>query len=375
VKGRFSKAAPLVRDICTAIEEWAPRGLAFEGDRIGLSIGDPDWEASRVLVALTITPEVAQTAIRKKANLIVSHHPVIWDPLSALRTDVPHTRMCIELAAARVACFAAHTNLDVAPGGVNDTLATLLDLVNCKPLFPLPHSGMVKLVTFVPETHLSDVRKAVCDAGAGVVGEYTHCTFSAAGVGTFRPSEEASPYSGERHRLNEEPERRFEVLVPKGRIPSVVNALLQAHPYEEVAYDLVQLENKDTSVGLGVRGKLRKPMSMRALAQHVRAALGLSSVRCVGDLQKQVRTVAVLGGGGGSKVREIPADIDAFVTGDVGYHDALAAQEQGLAVIDAGHAGTENCIVPVLARFLKKRFRSLRVLTYAEREVFRLAAK
>lgn len=369
MKGRSSEAVLRVRDVAAAIEELAPPGLAFEWDRIGLSIGDPDWEVSRVLVALTVTPEAAQAAIPKKIDLIVSHHPVIWEPLAALRTDVPHTRMCIELAAARVACFAAHTNLDVAPGGVNDTLAKLLGLVKCTPLFPLPHGGMVKLVTFVPETHLGAVRKAVCDAGAGSIGEYSYCTFSAEGTGTFRPSEEANPYSGKRHRINEEPERRFEVLVPKARIPLVVKALLQAHPYEEVAYDLVQLENKDTNVGLGLRGELPQPMSLRAFSRHVRATLRAPSVRCLGKPGKRVRIAAVLGGGGGSKIREMPENVDVFVTGDVGYHDALAAQERDLAVLDAGHAATEKCIVPVLAQFLKKRFPSLRVSTQPEREM------
>jgi len=360
-----------VRDICTAIEELAPPRLAFEWDRIGLSIGDPDWEVSRVLVALTVTPEVVRAAVRGKAGMIVSHHPVIWDPLSALRADEPHTRMCLELAAARIACFAAHTNLDATPGGVNDTLARLLGLDKCCPLFPLPHGGMVKLVTFVPETHLSAVRDAVCDAGAGVIGEYTHCSFSVAGTGTFRPSGDAQPYSGARHRLNEEPERRFEVLVPEMRISSVIKALLKAHPYEEAAYDLVQLENKDPAVGLGVRGELKRPLALRAFCEHVRAALDVSAVRCVGDAGKRVKTVAVLGGNGGGEIRRMPSGIDIFVTGEVGYHDALAAQERGLAVIEAGHEGTEKHIVPVLAQFLRKRFRSLRVSTHIEAEIFR----
>jgi dinuclear metal center YbgI/SA1388 family protein len=361
-----------VRDICEAMDELAPPCLAYEGDRIGLSIGDPEWEVTRAAIALTVTPEVAKTAIRKRVDLMVSHHPVIWEPLRALRTDNEHTRMCLALAEARVACFAAHTNLDVVPGGVNDRLAQLLCLINCRPLFPVAQRGLVKLVTFVPKPHVAAVRDAVCRAGAGVIGEYTHCTFSAPGVGTFLPSEEANPFSGEKRRVNEEPERRFETLVSEHQLGKVIQALLQAHPYEEVAYDIIPLANKDPRVGIGVCGELRKSRTLRAFAEHTRTALELSAVRVVGDPNKRVSKVAVLGGSGGSRVREIPPRIDVYVTGDVTYHDALAARERGLAVIDAGHAGTEKCIVPVVAGFLRKRFRSLRMTTLDEPDVFHL---
>jgi dinuclear metal center YbgI/SA1388 family protein len=355
------------------MDELAPPCLAYEGDRIGLSIGDPEWEVIRAAVALTVTPEVAKTAIRKRVDLMVSHHPVIRDPLWALRTDNEHTRMCLALAQARVACFAAHTNLDVVPGGVNDRLAQLLGLVNCRPLFPVEQGGVVKLVTFVPEPHVAAVRDAVCRAGAGVIGEYTHCTFSAPGVGTFLPREEANPFSGDKRRVNEESERRFETLVSKHQLGKVIQALLQAHPYEEVAYDIIPLANKDPRVGLGVCGELKRPLTLHAFARHARTALELSTVRVIGDPNKRLSKVGVLGGGGGRRVREIPPNIDAFVTGDVSYHDALAARERGLAVIDAGHAGTEKCIVPVVAGFLRERFRSLRITTFDEPDVFHLA--
>lgn len=352
-----------VRDICQAVEEFAPPGLAYEGDHHGLCIGHPDWEATRVLVALTVTSEVVRAAIRKHAEMIITHHPLIWEPLPALRLDVPHTRLCVELAQARIACFAAHTNLDVAPGGVNDTLAGKLDLVERRPLFPVQQAGLVKLVTFVPETHLAAVRNAVCRAGAGVIGDYTHCTFSTPGTGTFLPGEAAVPYSGKNQRVNEEPERRFETLVTKSRLSHVLEALLAAHPYEEVAYDVVTLENRDPRVGLGVRGRIPAPMSLRSFAVRVRKVLEVTRVRVVGTPEKAVRNVAVLGGAGGGHVSRVPPDVDVLVTGDVGYHDALNAQQRGLALVDAGHAGTEKCIVPVLARYLKKRLKGLRVIS------------
>jgi len=362
-----------VRDIVEAIEEFAPRELAYEWDRCGLAVGDPEWEVSRVMLALTVTPACAEAARRRRVHLIVSHHPPIWEPLKALRMDDPHTRMCLELAGARIACFAAHTNLDVAPGGVNDTLAHALGLVGCRRLF-VEQGKQVKLVTFVPAAHLASVREAICESGAGVIGNYSYCSFSAPGTGTFRPNEFANPAAGERLALNEENECRLEALVPRQHIRGVIKALLRAHPYEEVAYDVVPLENLDRNTGLGVCGELPDSVPLGKLARRVRAALGAGHVRVVGDPARPIRTVAVIAGAGASRIGDIPGGIDALVTGDIGYHDALNAQEKGLALIDAGHAATERLILPVLARFLKRRFKALKVSTWDEPELFHIVS-
>ena len=363
-----------VRDVCAALDEWAPPGLACEWDHVGLGIGAPEWDVSRVLVALTVTDAVFRHAKDTGAQMIVSHHPVIWRALSNLRADDPHTVLCLALAEAGIACFAAHTNLDVAQGGVNDTLAGLLGLANQTPLLPVPHATQVKLVTFVPESHLAAVREAVCEAGAGVIGDYTHCSFSSAGVGTFFPGDGATPFSGEKGQVNEAPERRFEVLVAKARLAPVLQALVAAHPYEEPAYDVVCLENRDPRPGLGVRGELADTVALDAFADKVRGALGLSHVRVLGDAERPVRKVAALGGSGGGEVGEIPLDVDVYVTGDVGYHEAVTASERGLAVVDAGHGGTERCIVPVLKQFLCEKLEGLQVDVYDEPDVFRVLA-
>lgn len=382
-----------VRDICQVIEDFAPPALAYEWDRIGLSIGDPDADVAQgggrnpavaqgggrnpavVLVALTVTPRAVQRAIRAHAGMIVSHHPLIWEPLRNLRADNPEAKLCLDIAAAGIACFAAHTNLDIAPGGVNDILADKLGLLNQTPLIAVPQGGQVKLITFVPELHLAAVRDAVCEAGAGVIGDYSHCTFSGPGAGTFLPGADANPFSGTKNRVNEEPERRFETFVPTARIGGVIEALKRAHPYEEVAYDLVPLENRDTSIGIGVRGEIAAPVTLDAFATTVRKNLKLAHVRVTGEPKRRVRTVAVLGGAGGGQVRDVPAGIDVFVTGDIGYHDALAAQPRGLALIDAGHAGTEKCVLPLLAKLLKQHSRKLRVTIYNETEVFRVCVE
>ncbi|MDZ4860649.1 MAG: Nif3-like dinuclear metal center hexameric protein, partial [Candidatus Hydrogenedentes bacterium] len=230
-----------VQDVCNVMDALAPPALAYSWDRCGLHTGEPDMEVRGVLVALTVTREAFDAARRARAQLIVSHHPLIWEPLKTLRADDPHTRLCLDIAEAGIACFAAHTNLDVVPGGVNTAIAERLKLRNVSPLLPAPQASQLKLVTFVPDTHLAAVRDAVCRAGAGVIGEYSFCSFSAPGIGTFLPGEKSDPFSGRKQVINEEHERRFEILVPRARTAKVLDALRDAHPYDEPAYDLVVL--------------------------------------------------------------------------------------------------------------------------------------
>ncbi|HOZ48263.1 MAG TPA: Nif3-like dinuclear metal center hexameric protein [Candidatus Hydrogenedentes bacterium] len=359
-----------VRDVCRVVDDLAPPSLAYSWDKVGLQVGDPDAPISSVLVALTVTRATFDAAREVGAEMIVSHHPVIFEPLKALRTDEPSTRLCLDIAEAGIACYVAHTNLDIAPGGVNHALAERLGLVDTAPLFPSDVVALVKLVTFVPESHVDAVRRAVCEAGAGVIGEYTYCTFSAPGKGTFRPSADAQPFSGERLTLNEEPELRFETLVPKTCAGAVVEALKHAHPYEEVAYDLVTLENRDASIGLGLEGNLAEPMTLRAFAAYVRERLELTHVRVAGDLERRVRRVGVVGGSGGSEIVRAAGRVDVYLTGDIKYHDALEAVCRDLAIVDAGHAGTEKWIVPRLADYLRPRLDSVRVEAFVEPEVF-----
>lgn len=360
-----------IREICGSIEKAAPLGLAYPWDRVGLQIGDPDADVSTVLVTLTVAEEAIAKAVKNGAGLIVSHHPIIWEPLTTLCPDNPDARLCMELLRANLASYAAHTNLDIAPGGVNAVLAQRLGLVDTRPLLPAGHAAaQVKLVTFVPETHLEQVRQAVCEAGAGVIGAYSFCSFSAPGIGTFLPAESATPFSGRRGRVNEEPELRFETLVPKPLLGRVLEALHRAHPYEAVAYDIVAIENTDPGTGIGLRGRLPEPRGLAQFAAMVRDVLGAFALRVVGPARKRIEHVGVLGGAGGSHIADMPDGLDALVTGDVGYHDALQGRRRGLAVLDAGHAATEKWCVPALAEHLRKNGKGLRVLTHMESELF-----
>jgi len=360
-----------VVDVLAAIDRWAPPGLAFSWDKAGLATGSPDAEVRRVLVCLTVTREAFDKARKAKAEMIVAHHPLVWEPLTHLRSDTAHARLCADIASAGVAVYSAHTNLDVTPGGVNHLLAEAIGLHDVAPLFPAPHAEQFKLVTFVPANYLAVVRDAVSRAGAGVIGDYTHCSFSSPGTGAFKPGAGADPFSGKKHVLNEEPEERFEIILPRARLNPVLDALNEAHPYEEVAYDLVKLHNADPAIALGLRGTLRKPVTLAHFADRVRDALGVEHVRYAGAPKRKVKSVAALGGAGGGFAAEIPRDIDVFVTGDVKYHEAVDANERGLAIVDAGHHGTEIGMVPALAAYLKREVEGLKVSQYKEPDPFR----
>lgn len=355
------------------MERWAPARLAYDWDRAGLAAGDPAAKVSRVLTCLSVTRAAVDAAVRAKAEMIVAHHPPIWTPLASLRADRPETQTPLALVRAGIACFSAHTNLDLAPGGVNDILAARLGLEGVGPLLAAPQARQVKLVCFVPETHLAAVRDAVSAAGAGEIGEYSHCSFSAPGVGTFKPSERANPYSGTKGALSEEAELRFETLLPAAALGPVLDALRAAHPYEEPAYDIVTLENHDARFTLGRRGALPKPMALKAFAGWVAARLGAGHALYAGDPKRKVRTAAVIGGAGGSQAAAIPGDVDVLVTGDVKYHDALDAVERGLSIVDAGHQGTELAIAAAMAERLGTALPGLKTKVYHEPALFAVA--
>ena len=364
-----------VRDVIVAMDEWAPPELAYSWDRCGLHAGRPDQEVRKVLTCLTVTKAALSAAKKARAEMIVAHHPLIWDPLKTLREDNDEAMLCLEVAREGIACYAAHTNLDVVPGGVNHILAGRLGLKNLSSLIRVPHAQMMKLIAFVPGSHLAAVRDAVSAAGAGTIGDYTHCSFSAPGTGTFMPGDRSAPFSGRKHVVNEEPEHRFETLVPKARLARVLIALFAAHPYEEVAYDVVPLANPDKTISLGLQGELAKAVKLDAFAASVRTALDIGHVRVAGDPKRSVKRIAVMGGAGGGSSGEVPGDVDVFVTGDVKYHEAITANERGLAVIDAGHHGTEKWIAPAIAEYLNAQCKGVKAVAYMEPDPFRAVTR
>ncbi|MCL4425290.1 MAG: Nif3-like dinuclear metal center hexameric protein [Firmicutes bacterium] len=362
-----------VETIINLMEDLAPRRRAMEWDNVGLQTGHPAWEVKRIMVALDASEAAIAQAEASGCQLLLVHHPLIFKPQSHLREDLPLGRKLARLVGARIALYVAHTNLDVAEGGVSDVLARRLGLVDLEVLSAMAEEGYYKLVVFVPQGHEEKVRQALAEAGAGWIGNYSHCTFQTAGTGTFKPLEGANPFLGEVGTLEYAQEYRLETILPKNISARVIRAMLRAHPYEEAAYDLFPLANEGRPYGLGRVGRLENSLTLAELAQKIRTALGARTLRVMGDGRRSITRVAVLGGSGEDFVdKALFAGADVLVTGDVGYHRAREAQDKGLAVIDAGHWATEAPVVSFLAGWLRQRLLGLKetveVLTWEKCE-------
>jgi dinuclear metal center YbgI/SA1388 family protein len=329
-----------VAQIAEAVERITPPALAEAWDNCGLQVGDLAAEASRVLVALTPLPEVFEEAEETGADFLLFHHPLIFTPLKSIDTASYPGDLLARAIRKGLAVYAAHTSYDAALEGVSAALAETLGLRG--PLRVVsPRGALRKLVVFVPEENVDGVAQALARAGAGVIGDYTECTFRTRGTGTFRGGEAANPYLGEKGWLERVEEVRIETVVPAHAVRRAVDAATTAHPYEEVALDVYPVEGSPEGCGYGRIGTLPEPLTSEELRQHVSDALGFSA-RLVADQGRRIEHLAVLGGSGGSFIPEVGASgAHAYVTGDIDYHDALLAESLGLTLIDAGHAATE----------------------------------
>nr|WP_263325700.1 Nif3-like dinuclear metal center hexameric protein [Neobacillus sp. Marseille-Q6967] len=324
-------------EIIQLFERFSPKHLAMEGDKIGLQVGRLNRKIERVMIALDVLEEVLDEAIEKNVQLIIAHHPPIFRPLKNIITDTIQGRMIEKLLKHDIAVYAAHTNLDVANGGVNDLLAAALGLENPEVLVPTFETQLKKLVVYVPSSHAEELRNVLGNTGAGHIGNYSHCTFSTEGSGRFLPGENTDPHIGQEGKLETVDEVRIETVVPESLLKRVLTAMLKAHPYEEVAYDIYPLENKGEVLGLGKIGTV-KEMTLGEFAEKVKTALEVDRVRVVGDLSSKVKKVAVLGGDGNKYFSQAKfKGADVYVTGDIYYHTAHDAIMQGLNMIDPGH--------------------------------------
>lgn len=333
---------------------YAP-ALAEDWDNVGLQVGDPTTEIERILVCLDAEEIAIEEAQRLNAQLVVSHHPLIFKPLKRLTPSDETGRTLFRAIRNEIAVYSAHTNLDRAADGLNDWLAQRLGLENCQPLEKPQAAGFYKLVVFVPRGHEAALMDALFAAGAGQVGEYDRCSFRSAGTGSFRGSADTDPFIGQPGEPAEADEFRLETIVAGGRLAKVLARMLKVHPYEEVAYDLIPLANTRSDIGLGRIGRLAEKIGLQQFAEQVREQLNVSSVRLVGDAEQKISKIAVCGGSGASLLSEaLRQGADCLVTGDIKYHDAQRARAEGLALIDAGHFGTEQFMVAELSLRLRK---------------------
>lgn len=320
-------------------ESWSPKKLAsMENDPIGLAVGTLDKTVSKVLVTLDVNDEVVEEAIAQNCELIIAHHPPIFRRLANLRTDNPQGKLLEKLIKNDIAVYAAHTNLDVAEGGVNDLLADALQLQETKVLVPTYVEQLLKLAVYVPVADAEKMRTALSQVGAGHIGEYDSCSFQTTGEGRFRPLKGSDAYVGEIGKIHTEAEVKLEVVFPESLKNKALKTMKQNHSYEEVAYDLYELETSAKEMGLGRIGKLPQDMTLQQFAEHVKKTLEVPAVRVVGNLQDTVRKVAVLGGDGNKYMSAAKyAGADVFVTGDLYFHVAQDAEALGLSVVDPGH--------------------------------------
>lgn len=347
---------PNGHEIIQVFEGFSPKSLALEGDKIGLQIGSLNKKVKNIMVALDVLEEVIDEAIEKEVDLIIAHHPPIFRPLKNIITDHPAGKIVEKCLKHDISIYAAHTNLDVASGGVNDLLAATLQLTNTETLVPTTEISLKKLVVFVHEEAAMQVREALGAAGAGFIGNYSHCTFNSNGIGTFLPNESANPFIGNVGKLEQVNEIRIETIFPATLQKKVISAMLKAHPYEEVAYDIYPLENQGETLGLGKIGTLKEEMLLKDFAQFVKEKLDVKGVRVVGNLQDRVKKVAVLGGDGNKYIHQAKMKgADVYVTGDMYYHVAHDAMMMGLNIVDPGH-NVEKVMKKGVTEILKVEF-------------------
>ncbi len=350
------KAAHLT-DIVGLLNRLCPPDLAEDWDNVGLQVGDPAAVITKVLVCLDAEEIAVQEALRLGAQLIISHHPLIFRPLKRLTPADMTGRVLFQAIRANISIVSAHTNLDRAADGLNDWLAQRLGVTDCIPL-EQPESGyFLKLVVYVPPSHEPAVREAAFSAGAGQIGRYDHCSFNSRGIGTFRGDLDSQPFIGTPGELEMTEEVRFETIVPVSSAKKVLLRVLKAHPYEEVAYDLIPLENQRPDIGLGRVGQLEQTVTLQQFAEQVKMKLHLPALKLVGDLQQQIRRVAVCGGTGMSLFSAaVRHGADCLVTADIKFHEAQRARAEGVALIDAGHFATEQIMVAELSKRLRTVF-------------------
>ena len=350
-----------IKDIITLLEQIAPLSLQESYDNAGLLIGNAGNECSGVLITLDVTEEVMKEAIIKKTNLIISHHPLIFGGLKKITGTTATERITMQAIKNDIAVYAIHTNLDNIIGGVNAMICQKIGLTKLKPLAP-GQKQLRKLITYCPVDYAEKVRVALFEAGAGQIGNYDSCSFNSDGTGTFKAGAGSNPFVGKQNELHREPETRIETIFPFFLENKIINALLASHPYEEVAYDIYQLENKNLQTGSGMKGILEQSLSPAAFLQLLKDRFETGSIRYSEFTDKPIKTVAVCGGAGSFLINKaLSAGVDAFITGDIKYHDFFIPEGRML-LADIGHYESEQFTKELLFKQITKIFPTFAVL-------------
>ncbi len=344
-----------LKDIIRVFEKTAPFAFQESYDNSGLQTGNPEMEINAALICLDVTEEVMVEAVTLKVNLIISHHPLIFKEIKSLTGRNYTERILIRALKADIAILSVHTNFDNITAGVSSKICEKLDLKNISVLDAMKNN-LVKLVFFVPDVHAEAVREKVFEAGAGVIGNYDMCSFNNRGEGSFRASETADPFVGEKGKLHFEKETRVETILPAVLTDQVVDALVKAHPYEEVAYDLYPLSNRYPSAGFGLTGELKEAMDEKPFLELLKIKFNAGCVRHTKLLNRKIKKVAVCGGSGSFLLgKAIESGAEVFISGDFKYHQFFEAENR-IMIADIGHYESEQ--------FTKELFYELLIKNY-----------
>lgn len=350
----MARQSQRIQDLIGLIHKLYSPELAEDWDNVGLQVGDPGATLERVMVALDPSLSAIQAARDAGAQALVTHHPLLFRPVKRLTPEDAVGQALWTAVRDGIAIISAHTNLDCAAEGLNSWLATRLGVHQSLPLQSVA-GDYLKLAVFVPLEHEENVSEALFAAGAGQIGNYGEVSFRIRGEGTFRPGPGATPFIGEVGQREQLEEIRLETIVPKRKLTRVLEKMQKAHPYEEIAYDLVPLQNQVPGAGLGRIGRLQQKVTLDEFAATVKDALGCDHLRLIGLASRTIHKVALCGGSGAGLLQTAHRQgADVLVTGDVKYHDARHAEELGIALIDAGHFATEKLMIDQVADALRE---------------------
>lgn len=344
-----------IAEIIAELEKFAPLLYQEDYDNSGLLCGDKNQIASGVLLSLDCTEEVIEDAVKHGCNLVIAHHPIIFGGLKKLTGSTHVERTVIAAIRAGISIYACHTNLDNVQMGVNRKICEKLGLIPGSVL-SVKSGSLQKLVTYVPESHRQQVMDAVFAAGAGSIGNYEHCSFYTEGTGTFRGNEKTTPFLGKPGEISFEKEQRLETVFPVAAEAAVISALLKAHPYEEVAYDVFPITNAHQGIGAGMVGELKEPLSEDSFMQVVKETFRVPVIKHTQKTGKSIKKVAVCGGSGRFLLKKaIQSGADAYITADFKYHEYFEVEGK-LLLIDVGHFESEQFTPEIFYEIIKKKF-------------------
>lgn len=344
-----------IKEIITEIESFAPLAYQEDYDNCGLITGQKDQTVTGALLTLDCTEDVIEEAIKNNCNLIVAHHPILFSGLKKINGSNYVERTIIKAIQNNIAIYAAHTNLDNVKQGVNKKLADKLGLKNLQILAPKSNL-LKKLVTFVPQSHHPAVLEALFNAGAGNIGNYANCSFNLEGKGTFKGNSDTKPFIGKPNELSTEKEIRIETVFEFNKEANILSALLKAHPYEEVAYDIYSIANQHQQIGSGMIGELETGMKEDDFLRHVKKSLLSGCLKHTKKTEKLIKKVAICGGSGRFLLKKaINSGADAFITADFKYHEFFDAENK-LLLIDAGHFETEQFTPEIFYEIIQNKF-------------------